>query len=126
VIRLYADPPYWQTEIDAWAALYGEKRVLLWYTQRANQMHAACERLLTDVLKADSGFTHDGCEDTAAHIGAARKKTPPANPQGRYVLSKPGDGRKIDLAVCSILCHEAAGEVTAAKLWRRRNYVYSA
>ena len=43
---------------------------------------------------------------------------------GRYVLTKPGAGRKIDLAVCSIVCHAAWGDVTAAKLWRRRNYVY--
>lgn len=126
VIRLYADPPYWQTEIDAWAAKYGEKRVISWYTQSALKMWAACERLLTDVVKAESGFTHDGCEFTGDHIGAARKKTPPTNPTGRYGLAKPGDGRKIDLAVCSVLCHEAAGDVTAAKLWRRKYQSYSA
>jgi hypothetical protein len=26
VVRLAADPPYWPTEIDEWAAKYGEKR----------------------------------------------------------------------------------------------------
>jgi hypothetical protein len=74
-------------------------------------MHSAAERLVTDVNKKDSGFTHDGCEDTAQHISNARR-APRMN--GRYVLSKPGDGRKIDLAVVSILAHEAHGDMTAA------------
>ena len=77
-------------------------------------MHAAAERLLMDVTKADSEFTHDGCETTAAHVRSAKKER---RLNGRYVLVKPGDGRKIDMAVCSIICHEAAGDVTAANLW---------
>lgn len=123
VVRMYCDPPYWETEVDTWAEKYGEKRVLRWETYRPTQMHQAAERILTDVNKADSGFTHDGCPDTALHIRNARKA---ARLNGRYVLTKPGDGRKIDLAVCSIICHEAWGDTTAAKLWRKRHYVYSA
>jgi hypothetical protein len=123
VIRMYCDPPYWETEVDTWAEKYGEKRVLRWETYRPKQMHDAAERLLTDVNKKDSGFTHDGCQDTGLHIRNARKA---ARLNNRYVLTKPGDGRKIDLAVCSIICHEAWGDTTAAKLWRRRHYVYSA
>lgn len=122
VVRLYADPPYWESEIDAWAAKYGEKRVIRWYTKRPTQMHAAAERLLTDVSKADpdgdTRFTHDGCEPTALHIGNTRR-SPRLN--GTYVLAKPGDGRKIDMAVVSVLAHEAAGDVTAANLWKRRS-----
>ena len=68
------------------------------------------------------GFSTAG-EVTAAHIGNTRKA---ARPNGRYVLAKPGDGRKIDLAVCSVIAHEAAGDVTAAKLWRKRYRAYSA
>jgi hypothetical protein len=123
VVRMYCDPPYWETEVDTWAEKYGEKRVLRWETYRPKQMHDAAERLLTDVNKSDSGFTHDGCRDTALHMRNARKA---ARLNGRYVLTKPGDGRKIDLAVCSIICHEAWGDTTAAKLWRRKTYVYSA
>lgn len=123
VVRMYCDPPYWETEIDTWAAKYGEKRVIRWATFRPSQMHAAAERLLTDVAKKDSGFAHDGCPTTAEHIGNARKAQ---RPNGRYVLAKPGDGRKIDLSVSSIICHEAAGDVTAAKLWKRKYRAYSA
>lgn len=117
VVRMYFDPPYWKTEGDAWSEKYGEKRVLRFETYRPVQMHAACERLLTDVVKVESGFSHDGCEITAQHVRNARKAERPSN---RYVLTKPGDGRKIDLAVVSVLTNEAAGAVTAGKLWRTR------
>lgn len=120
VLRLYGDPPYWETEIDGWAADFGEKRVVRWYTNRVVQMHAACERLLTDVTKADSEFRHDGCETTSLHVRNARKAARPSN---RYVLRKAAVHQKIDLAVCSILAHEAAGDAVAAgqaKTKRRR------
>jgi hypothetical protein len=81
---------------------------------------------LTDVAKKDSSFTHDGCPITAAHIRNTRKAARAAGSVPRYVLTKPGDGRKIDLAVCSVLVHEAWGDVTAAKAWRPKHYVYSA
>jgi hypothetical protein len=114
VIRMYADPPDWKSEIDDWAAQYGEKRVVRWETYRPVQMHAAAQRLLTDVGKSDSTFTHDGCPTTAIHVRNARKV---ARPGQRYVLAKPTAGQKIDLCVTSVICHEAAGDVTAAKLW---------
>lgn len=115
VVRMYCDPPYWETEVDAWAARHGEKRVLRFETYRPVQMHAACERLLVDVAKDESPFHHDGCEITTQHMGNARKAE---RPQNRYILCKPGDGRKMDMAVVSVLCNEAAGDATAAKLWR--------
>jgi hypothetical protein len=109
--RAYFDPPYWATEIDAWAELYGDTLIIRWPTFRDKPMHAAAERMVIDVNKKDSTFTHDGCADTALHVAAARKAP---RLHGRYVLSKPGDGRKIDMAVVSILCHEAHGDMTAA------------
>lgn len=114
LIRGYFDPPYWTTEVDAWAEKYGDKRIFRWYTQRTRPMWSAAERLLTDINKADSEFSHDDCEITALHIGAARTSK---RPNGLYVLAKPGDGRKIDMAIPSILAHEAAGDVAAANLW---------
>ena len=119
VVRLYADPPYWTSEIDAWAAKYGEKVVIRWYTNRLIQMWSACERLKTDIHKSDSAFTHDGCESTEQHVEATHKDPRPGGTKDnpRYVLTKPADGRKIDACVTSVLAHEAAGDVTAAKLW---------
>ncbi|GAB2951984.1 hypothetical protein GCM10027280_45470 [Micromonospora polyrhachis] len=114
VVRMYGDPPYWETELDEFAAQYGEKRVVRWETYRPVQMHAAAERLLTDVNKVDSGWTHDGCRITAIQVRNARKL---ARNNGRYVLGKPAQAQKIDACVTSIICHEAAGDVTAAGLW---------
>jgi hypothetical protein len=124
VVRLYADPPYWETEVDVWAERYGD-RVVRWYTNRVSQMHAAAERLVTDVTKADATFQHDGCPLTAVNVGNARKAARPAN---RYVLRKAGPTQKIDAAVSSILAHEAAGDAIAAGLAAppKRYYAYTA
>lgn len=111
VVRFYADPPYWESEIDAAAEKYGEKRVVRWYTYRTVQMHAAAERLLTDVNKAGTAFRHDGCGITKGHIRNARKA---ARTGGRYVLAKASPTQKIDAAIPSILAHEAAGDAIAA------------
>lgn len=124
VVRFYIDPPYWETEADEFAAEFGEKRVVRFETYRPVQMHAACERLVTDVVKAESGFTHDGCDITKLHVRNARKS---ARPSGRYVLKKASPSQKIDCAVTAVICHEAAGDVTAAKLWPSTvSYAYSA
>jgi len=117
VVRMYGDPPDWESEMDAWAEKYGEKRVIRWETYRPVQMHGACQRLLTDVVKAGSEFTHDACEITALHMRNARKAPRPSQ---RYVLSKASQQQKIDACVASIICHEAAGDVTAAGEWERK------
>ncbi|MYW50591.1 hypothetical protein GTY64_03730 [Streptomyces sp. SID8376] len=124
VVLLYADPPYWESEVDAWAEKYGERKVIRWKTSRIVQMHAACERLKTDVTKKDTKFTHDGCPITADHVENARAA---ARPGDRYVLRKASEAQKIDACVTSVLAHEAAGDAIAAGLaTRRKNYYYGA
>jgi len=127
VVRLYADPPYWETEIDEWVDLYGEERVIRWYTRRIVQMHAACERLKTDIVRQGSGtvtFSHDGCPITADHIANTRAA---ARPMDRYVLKKASPSQKIDATIPSILAHEALGDVIAAGLAARQtSYYYGA
>jgi hypothetical protein len=118
IVRGYYDPPYWETEIDGWAERHGEKRVLRWYTSRVTRMHPAAERLLTDTTKQGSGFSHDGCRVTSLHVGNARQA---ARPGKRYVLAKPSDAQKIDMAVVSVMCHQAAGDATAARGFRKRS-----
>ncbi|AVH57877.1 MULTISPECIES: hypothetical protein [Streptomyces] len=120
VVRLYADPPYWDTEVDEWVDQYGEERVIRWYTRRMVQMYAAAERLKTDVVKRNTAegsraaaFTHDGCELTQAHVQNTRQAE---RPSGLYVLRKASPAQKIDIAVASVLAHEALGDVIAAGL----------
>ncbi|MFJ3597910.1 hypothetical protein ACIPRU_15505 [Streptomyces sp. NPDC090126] len=122
VVRLYADPPYWETEIDDWVDEFGEERVIRWHTRRIVQMHAACERLKTDVVKKDGTFRHDGCAITQSHIENTRAA---ARPMERYVLRKAGPNQKIDATIPSILAHEALGDVIAAGLAERAvSYYY--
>jgi hypothetical protein len=117
VVRAYCDPRYWETEIDNWAAAHGTEKVVRWFTHRDVPMHAAAERLLTDVTKEGTNFRHDGCKTTAIHVANARKA---ARPKDRYVLKKASTAQKIDLAMCSILAHEAAGDAIAAGLAQPR------
>jgi hypothetical protein len=114
LVRAYLDPPDWKTEIDELADTYGEKVFVRWETYRVVQMHAALLRLHTDVVKTDTGFTHDGDQVVATHVRNARKL---ARAGQKYILGKPAQTQKIDGAMSSALCNEAAGDVTAAKLW---------
>lgn len=117
VVRAYLDPPYWESEVDTLAEKYGEKVVTRWYTNRIAQMHGAAERLATDVSKKDSALRHDGCQWAGQHLRNMRKG---ARPAGRYVLKKASESQKIDLGMCSILAHEAAGDAIAAGQARPR------
>jgi uncharacterized protein YbaA (DUF1428 family) len=69
VVRMYCDPPYWQSVIDAWAAAHGEKVVLRWATYRARQMADALERFRTDVYAAN--LSHDADPIMSRHVGNA-------------------------------------------------------
>lgn len=110
VIRMYCDPELWQSEIDAWAAKYGDKRVVVWATYRTAAMSAALERWKTDLLAGS--FGHDGCPTTTVHVKNARKVR-----RGSHIaVNKPSEHQKIDLFVCDVLANEAAGDVTAAGL----------
>lgn len=122
VVRMYCDPPYWQSEIDEWASLYGEKVVVRWATYRTRQMAEALERFRTDV--AAKAFSHDGCPITSRHIGNAHMDH---RPQGVLIRKdKPISRNKIDAAMSSALVREAANDCTAAGLWPSQSYAYSA
>ena len=111
VARMYCDPPWWQSEIDAWALEHGEKVVVEWPTYRASQMHASLQRFVVDL--STGALSHDDCPITATHIANARKA---ARPGERYILTKPAGAyhQKIDAAVTSVLAHEAAADERAA------------
>jgi hypothetical protein len=119
VVRVYVDPPYWQSELDAWAAEFGDKKVLGWETRRDAQMSACLERLATDIVSGD--LDHDGCPITAVHVRNAKKDRRRENVVC-IKKDRPGSPRKIDAAVTSALAHEAAGDCIAEGLARRKAY----
>jgi len=122
VVRLYADPPYWQSEIDEWASRFGDKVVLRWATWRPRQMAEALERLRTDVMA--KAFIHDGCPVTSRHIGNAQMDH---RPQGVLIRKdRPVSRNKIDAVMSSALAREAAFDCTADGLWPSASYAYGA
>jgi len=122
VVRAYCDPPYWQSEIDALESRY-PKRVFRWETYRPKQMHAALERMKTDVMLDESTFTHDGNELVSTHIRNAIEVA--RTPYPAYLIFKASETQKIDLAMSSVLAHEAAGDVIAAGYTQPESeYVY--
>lgn len=101
VLRVYCDPREWKTEIEGWQLRYGERRVIKWETNRTTQMHESLKRFVADLPLI---ITHDDCKTTGIHVGNARKVPKPGE---RYGLGKPSEHQKIDMAVCSVLAHEA-------------------
>lgn len=119
VVRAYCDPPFWESHIQAWQAEFGDKVILPWETRRDSQMHAALERLATDICAGE--LDHDGCKITAVHVRNAKKDR---RRNGLVCVRKdrPGSPRKIDMMVCAALAHEAAGDCIAAGMANVRKY----
>lgn len=110
VVRAYLDPPLWQTEVNLLQGKYGDRVVIEWPTYRIKPMHAALERFRTDVVNDDSDFTHDADADTELHIRNAIVR---ARAGETYIIGKPADHQKIDLAMSSTLAHEAVSDAIA-------------
>ncbi|MCU1640901.1 MAG: terminase [Nocardia sp.] len=105
VARGYFDPHDWRSEIGDWSLKYGEEHVIEWATNRVSPMYDAIRRYETDLQTGR--IRQDGCSIAATHVGNARKVPKPGN---KYVLGKPTDHQKIDVAITSILAHEAASD----------------
>jgi len=106
------DPTSWITEVEQWSTLYGEKVFVPWNmsgNSRSRAVHASLVRFESDLRSR--ALTHDGCPITTAHVANARKL---AIPGDRYRLGKPAQHQKIDAAVTSVLCHEAASDARAS------------
>jgi hypothetical protein len=117
VVRGYLDPQFWETEIDEWAAKYGEKKYVKWPTNRVSQMWASLERFKTDVTNPESSFRHDGDVQVQAHIRNAVVRSRAMNTltkERQYILGKPEDHQKIDYAMSSVLAHDAVMDAIAS------------
>lgn len=121
VERSYWDPEDWESDIDDFALRFGEKRVVQWRTNRITPMYEAIRRMETDLITG--AISHDGCKVTSAHVANARKV---AKPGQKYVLGKPTEHQKIDMAMASILAHEAAADARVAGWGKRDNLIYTA
>ena len=116
VWRLYADPPYWEGAVAAWAGRYGDKVVIEWWTNRTRQMSYALRSFATAIRAGD--VSHDGDATLASHIGnAVRIETGRTDDVGAlWVIAKerPGSPHKIDGAMAACLSWEARMDAITA------------
>lgn len=108
VARVYVDPRHWETQADEWAAEHGEDVVIQWPTNQIGRMHPALVRMLED--SAERLTTHDDEHAFRLHMLAARKV---ARPGDRFLLGRPSESQKIDIAMADVLAHEAAADMRA-------------
>jgi len=116
VVRFYADPPLWQTEIDSWAREFGHEVVVRYPTNRSRFM-GALERFRTDV--ASDLIPHDGDERLTRHVLNAQV----SEVRGGYWLTKATATDRIDAAIASVLAYEARCDVVTSGLDRPRSRV---
>lgn len=117
VWRMYADPPYWQSWVSAWAGEFGADRVLEWWTNRRKAMSYALENFCTSMTSGD--ISHDGNDALLRHIGNSyRHDLPFRDEEGKplWLIRKERSDSpfKIDLAMAAVLSWEARNDAIAA------------
>jgi len=123
VVGFYADPPYWQDWVRAWAKEFGEqlkvkagaKNDIAWYTKRDVQMAEALELLRTAI--ASGTVSHDddsklGKQMTRHFLNARRWPRRGGDVIGK---EKKNSVRKIDAAVAATLAFQAAADFDGKK-----------
>ncbi|WP_435173286.1 terminase [Actinacidiphila sp. bgisy145] len=119
VVRVYADPPYWESIISRWKGRWGDKRVTEWWTNR-HKIMAYSLRAYRGAMQSGE-LTHSGDEVYGRHVGNARKKKlAMVDDQGQplWVIEKerPQSPLKIDTAMAGCLSWEARQDAIAAGL----------
>jgi replicative DNA helicase len=107
VVRMYCDPPHWQDYVDRWAATYGDKVVLEFWTNSGIRMAKALERLHTAVMAGE--LTHNGDPILSRHVGNAVG----VHRAGGVQINKRKKSDKIDSVVASTLAYEARNDAIA-------------
>ena len=130
VWRVYADPPRWESTIDAWIGTYGPDKIIPWWTLRTKAMAWALRNFA--VAQTRGELSHDDHPAYAAHIRNSRRIRHPqlrddeGRPMWTIQKDRPGSPLKIDLAMAGCLSWEARGDAIAAgvlqskpaKTWR--------
>lgn len=109
--RMLCDPAKWWTEIETWAARWGDEVVLFFDTNQDRRMAPAVDRWMTALREGT--HTNDGNPTVVAHVAAAHRRkakatAPDDDSRTLYTIVKGEDGSKIDAAVADILAFEAA------------------
>lgn len=110
VVRLYADPHEWRSDIGALSEEFGEQRVAEWPTSRDTAMAVALDRLNTDLRTGE--LWHSGHKEMVEHFGNAYVRMKASH---RLVRKEhPNSSRKIDSVVGAALAGEARADAIEA------------
>lgn len=126
VWALYADPPYWQSQIAVWSGLYGEERVKEWWTNRRRQMSTALEHFHTAIQ--DGSLLHAPDPAFQRHIGNARREDLGGwrDEQGKALWlirkDRPDSPHKIDAAMAAVLSKQAQTDAIAAGVLAEKQF----
>lgn len=103
VVRLYADPHEWRSDIGNWSTAHPE-RVFEWPTSHYVAMDAALDRISTDLV--NGVVWHSGDKRMVVHF-----KNAAVAKRGRLrLVQKPTEDRKIDALVGATLAYEARAD----------------
>ena len=110
VWRLYADPPYWDSQVARWAGEYGDERVWAWQTRRVAAMALAIQAYNNAILTGE--LSHDGSAVLARHIGnACRRQVAVRDDKGEPMWTiykeRSDSPHKIDAAMAGCLSWQA-------------------
>jgi hypothetical protein len=117
VVRMYCDPPKWESWVAKWAGQYPEKVVAEWWTNRRKPMAYAIKSWTGAIAAGE--ISHDGSKQLAAHVAnACRMDTLLMDDEDKplWIIRKerPDSSNKIDGAVTAILSWEARNDAIAA------------
>ncbi len=113
---MLCDPAKWQTEIEGWAELFGEERVVFFDTNQPTRMWRACDRFSTAL--AEGAYSHDGSSTLTDHVLALHKRKVRVRDEDddgrtKFVFVKGPDRAKIDAGIGAVLALEAAATMPA-------------
>jgi hypothetical protein len=125
VLKLYADPPYWNYTVGDWAAHHPDVVEEFWTNQK-RRIHKANEAFGDAIASGSVGFSaqHEHADDLSRHIGnAGRRDTnlTADDETGRkvWILTKLHPERKMDACMAAVLSWQARmdmlGKVPKAK-----------
>jgi hypothetical protein len=117
VWRAYVDPQYIESYVDTWQGRWGDKRVIVWTTNRDRQIAWAVRNYATAIGAGD--LSHPGTDIFTAHIRNSRKRKVNVfdeRHQQMHTIAKDrhDSPRKIDAAMAAVLSWEARGDAIAA------------
>jgi len=117
VWRMYADPPYWESELARWAGEHGDKVVIAYRTNRWSLFARALQAYANAI--SEGAVTNDGHVGMARHVGnGVRVYTTARGDQGEYLWiiqkERADSPLKIDAAVAGCLSWQARLDAVAS------------